>query len=134
MIPVKIVKDRILVYMYRPDRLERDLKDRTAARILSEKHYPVGDCNRCVIELIHRLNMDETFPHEIGLFLGYPSEDVDGFIRNDAKNAKCVGTWKVYGDENAAKRKFAQYKKCTEVYCESYRKCNSMDKLVVRAR
>lgn len=131
MIPVKIVKNRILVYMYRPERLAKDLQEPTAVKILKSKNYPVKDCNRCVIELVRRLNMDDTFPHEIGLFLGYPSEDVEGFICNDAKNAKCVGTWKVYGDENAAKRKFEQYKQCTKAYCENYRRYNSMEHLVV---
>ena len=100
-------------------------------KILKSKNYPVEDCNRCVIELVRRLNMDDVFPHEIGLFLGYPSEDVEGFICNGAKNAKCVGTWKVYGDENAAKRKFEQYKQCTKAYCENYRRYNSMEHLVV---
>lgn len=131
MIPVKIVKNRILVYMYRPERLARDLQEPIAVKILKSKNYPVEDCNRCVIELVRRLNMDDVFPHEIGLFLGYPSEDVEGFICNGAKNAKCVGTWKVYGDENAAKRKFEQYKQCTKAYCENYRRYNSMEHLVV---
>ena len=38
------------------------------------------------------------FPHEIGIFLGYPLADVAGFIRNKGRNCKCIGTWKVYGD------------------------------------
>ena len=65
-----------------------------------------------------RIKSGNEFPHEIGLFLGYPPEDVDGFINNGAKGAKYVGTWKVYGDESIAKRTFAQYKnvrKCTKM-------------------
>ncbi len=42
------------------------------------------------------------FPHEIGLFLGYPPEDVCGYIRNKGKCQKCTGHWQVYGDENFA--------------------------------
>ena len=37
------------------------------------------------------------FPHEIGLFLGYPVEDVKGFIKNRGKNCLYSGYWKVYG-------------------------------------
>lgn len=37
-----------------------------------------------------------TFPHEMGLFLGYPPEDVEGFIENEGKNSLCTGYWKVY--------------------------------------
>lgn len=29
--------------------------------------------------------------------LGYPAEDVQGFIENETKECKCVGCWKVYG-------------------------------------
>ena len=36
------------------------------------------------------------FPHEMGLVLGYPIEDVNGFIENDGKNFLYSGYWKVY--------------------------------------
>ena len=130
-LPLKYGKDKVLIYMYRPDRLQEDLNDQMAAAILSEKSYPTENVNRCLVELIRRLNHDENFPHEIGLFLGYPSEDVHCFIKKGARQAKCVGTWKVYGDEESAKRKFAQYKKCTRVYCDAFRKNHSFDRLVV---
>ena len=48
-----------------------------------------------------------------------------------ADKAKCVGTWRVYGDEEAAKKKFALYKKCTRVYKDAYRRHNSFERLVV---
>lgn len=85
-----------------------------------------------MVELVRRLNRGEDFPHEIGLFLGYPAEDVSGFIRHGARCAKCVGTWKVYGDEESARKKFALYQKCTRLYCEAYRKHNNLDRLLVR--
>lgn len=44
------------------------------------------------------------FPHEVGLFLGYPPEDVEGFIENKARSCKITGYWKVYSDEEKAKR------------------------------
>lgn len=129
--PVKITKTRALIYLYRPDRLEKDLADKTAAELLSERAYPVGCTERCVAELIRRVRHEEDFPHEIGLFLGYPSEDVSGFIKHGAKNSKCVGTWKVYGDEAEAQKKFKLYKKCTRVYKDAYKKHNSLERLVV---
>lgn len=36
------------------------------------------------------------FPHEMGLFLGYPAADVRGFIENKGKNFLYAGYWKVY--------------------------------------
>lgn len=131
LLPLRISENRALLYLYRPALLDRDLKDTLARRILSEKNYPVESSCRCIRELARRLNEDTDFPHEVGLFLGYPSEDVDGFIRNCAQCAKCVGTWKVYGDMERAKRKFRQYKKCTRLYCERFQQHNSLEKLVV---
>ena len=43
------------------------------------------------------------FPHEVGLFLSYPPEDVKGFIDHRANDFKCAGLWKVYGDEEKAR-------------------------------
>lgn len=50
------------------------------------------------------------FPHEVGLFLSYPPEDVKGFIDHRTNNFKCAGLWKVYGDEEKARSLFAKYK------------------------
>lgn len=123
--------ERALVYMYRPERLKNDLSNEMALKILSQKEYPIENSEQCVIELIRRLNKEKEFPHEVGLFLGYPAEDVNGFIVNGAKYAKCVGTWKVYGDEEKARHQFTQYEICTRVYCKCYREHNSFDRLVV---
>lgn len=131
LLPLRYENGRALVYMYRPDRLKTDLKNALASEILSERKYPAESSEKCVAELIKRLKTQNEFPHEIGLFLGYPAEDVDGFIRCKAKNAKCVGTWKVYGNEETAKQKFELYKKCTGAYQNAYRKFNSFDRLVV---
>ena len=82
LLPVKSLGDRELIYMYRPEKLQRDLRDQTACRILKERRYPTDDPERCVVELVRRLNREKDFPHEIGLFLGYPAEDVSGFIHH----------------------------------------------------
>ena len=38
---------------------------------------------------------NQEFPHEMGLLLGYPVEDVKGFIRNGGENCLYIGYWKV---------------------------------------
>lgn len=81
--------------------------------------------------MMRRLDEDMEFPHEIGLFLGYPPEDVCGFIENKAEGYKCIGQWKVYGDEAQAKKNFAMYKKCTQVYCAQFAQGKSIKRLTV---
>ena len=131
LIPLSLENGRALLYLYRPERLKADLSDETAQSILKEREYPVHDPDRCVVCLARRMKAEAEFPHEVGLFLGYPPEDVDGFIRNKARGAKCVGTWKVYGDADAAKKKFERYKKCAEVYGKAYRGGRCFERMVV---
>ena len=57
------------------------------------------------------------FPHEIGVFLGYPVEDVTGFIKNKGKSFKLNGYWKVYGDEKKASHMFRRYTECRDSLC-----------------
>ena len=78
-----------------------------------------------------RLKNDDEFPHEIGLFLGYPPEDVLGFIKNGAENCKRLGCWKVYGDEENALKTFKKYEKCTEIYSKLWNNGRSLERLTV---
>ncbi len=102
-----------------------------ACRLLEERGYTFGVPERYIVQLMQRLADDVEFPHEIGLFLGYPPKDVCGFIENRAGGYKCVGEWKVYGDEDKAKKTFAQYRKCKEVYCAQYAQGRSIERLTV---
>ncbi|MDR0758852.1 MAG: DUF3793 family protein [Treponema sp.] len=54
------------------------------------------------------------FPHEVGIFLGYPADDVLGFVEHNGQNYKLCGYWKVYGDVERAKACFRQYDECRE--------------------
>lgn len=130
LLPLRFEKGRALIYVYRPSHLSRDLEHCTAARILSERGYCSVTPSRCLAELMKRLEKSGEFPHEIGLFLGYPPEDVCGFIEN-RDCFKCVGTWKVYGDAETAEKTFAKYKKCTRVYCEQHAKGRPIERLTV---
>ena len=56
------------------------------------------------------------FPHEIGLFLGYPLEDVTGFIAAGGAEYRCSGCWKVYGDVEQAQHLFRRYAACRKRY------------------
>ena len=130
-LPLRYRDNRALIYVYRPSRLLKDLGHCDACRLLRERGYTGETPERCLIQLIQKLGEGMEFPHEIGLFLGYPPEDVYGFIENKAEGYKCVGEWKVYGDADQAQETFAKYKKCTEVYCAQFAQAKSMERLTV---
>ena len=94
---LRVEKDVYKRQLYRPAALQRDLDSDAAAKLLAGAGYPCGSCGGCVAALVRRMRSSAEFPHEVGLFLSYPPEDVKGFIENRAANAKCTGVWKVYG-------------------------------------
>lgn len=130
-LPLRYSERTVLLYLYRIEDLKKDLSGDEAVKILREVGYESSDSDRCVVELISKLRSAKDFPHEIGLFLSYPPEDVRGFIDNHAENCKYLGFWKVYGDVEKAKKTFASYEKCTKVYNRMWRKGASLRSLIV---
>ena len=130
-IPLRRHNGSTLIYVYRPSLLKKDLKNSMAHSLLEQSGYSCDSINKCIVRLIQRLRGNNDFPHEIGLFLGYPPEDVYGFIENKARCCKCVGCWKVYGDEIKARHTFDKYKKCTELCCSLVEKGFTADMLAV---
>ena len=129
--PLRVRKGRALIYVYRPHALECDLADQRARALLPKYGYAPENPYCCVVHLIRRLCAEEEFPHEIGLFLSYPPEDVLGFIQNGACKHKCVGCWKVYGDEQTAKNTFEKYDMCSKAYSRQWLRGKSIEQLTV---
>lgn len=107
---------RALLYVYRTSRLWQELQRKKTRAMLEQEGYTYSGPKEAIEQLKLRLCCSESFPHEIGLFLGYPEEDVEGFIENQGKNCKCCGCWKVYCNEWDARKTFCKYKKCERVY------------------
>ena len=111
--------------------LREDLCHRATAELLGRCGYAPSSPARCLCQLRCRMVQGEGFPHEVGLFLGYPPEDVQGFMERRAKGFRCVGCWKVYGDAEKAQKLFASYKKCTAVYTARHAKGTPVERLTV---
>ncbi|MDR0615627.1 MAG: DUF3793 family protein [Synergistaceae bacterium] len=101
----------ILLLAYRDAPLLEALSSEGARELLLEYGYSDGFTSPApyVNEIIFRFR--EGIQHEIGLFLGYPCEDVRGFIENKGRNSKISGYWKVYGDKTGALKKFKEFKR-----------------------
>jgi len=117
----------------RSSSLEKDLKKPGVANFIKKYGYESTDPAYALERLRSRLAQREDFPHEIGLFLGYPLGDVIGFIKNAGQNCKCVGCWKVYCNECEAIKAFARFKKCTSVYVRLWNQGRSVRQLTVAA-
>ena len=92
-----------------------------------------GTADELLDQLAERLCCEGDFPHEIGVFLGYPLADVIGFIQNRGKNFTACGYWKVYTDPTAAQAEFDRYKKCERIYARCYYNGTPIRRLTVAA-
>lgn len=114
-------KDKLaLIYVCRKSMLKSDLNKNGVREFLQEYGYRSVDTDYAINKLKSRLKLSGDFPHEIGIFLSYPLEDVKGFIEQGSEKCLCTGCWKVYCNECEAVKTFNKYNKCREVYSRLY--------------
>jgi hypothetical protein len=101
-----------LVFVFDREQLERTIAAKAAGTVLSGLGYPAGAPVLAALAHLQKQFACGTFPHEVGLFLGYPAEDVLGFVEHKGQNYKLCGYWKVYGDVEQAKLCFRRYDVC----------------------
>lgn len=124
---------KALIYVYRSHQVQEELKRRGVFRFLSNYGYETDHLDICLQFLSMRISSHSEFPHEIGLFLGYPLDDVKGFIQHKGKNSRCEGCWKVYCNECETRRLFAQFEKCKTIYYDLFNRGKTVSQLTVTA-
>ena len=123
-----------LVYVYRRKWLDAILAREDVRAFLARTGYTgASDTGSLLEQLSLRVCAKREFPHEIGVFLGYPLEDVVGFIDNKGRNFTCCGCWKTYGDPAEAEKRFRLYAKCTSVYQRLFARGTPILRLAVAA-
>ncbi|WAW15189.1 DUF3793 family protein [Peptostreptococcus equinus] len=103
--------NRMLILVYKKASLLAYLKSDQVQAMLANYGYKNIDNLQYYINNLRIRTRDFNFPHEIGLFLGYPYNDVVGFIENKGKNYEYCGYWKVYENTKGAKKLFDLYDK-----------------------
>jgi hypothetical protein len=114
---LEILADRehsILVYVYDSKLLATTLGSPQAQAFLTRAGYPLDPCpEKALHELKIRVKQQE-FPHEIGLFLGYPLKDVEGFLGWNKQPFACQGPWKIYGDPRLSLQLADRHRSCRD--------------------
>ena len=123
----------VIVFVYRHDCLEQMLSDDAYQRFLAEAGYERTNLDGLLEQLAQRLRTQPEFPHEIGVFLGYPLQDVIGFIENHGRNFTCCGFWKSYGDPAEMQICFACYRKCIQTYVSMFERGIPIEQMAVPA-
>lgn len=118
-IKIKILKEDsslYFIYVYREDPLKEILSKKDVQKFLHNFGYSCKNFVEMMDILSYRISKSEEFPHEIGIFLGYPLLDVQGFIKNRGKCYKCCGQWKVYDDVKKCEKLFCEYDNCRKYF------------------
>lgn len=123
----------MIVYVYRRELLQKVLFNCDSQQFLEKIGYEKADLDGMLKQLAYRLQTQSEFPHEIGVFLGYPLRDVIGFIENRGRNFTCCGFWKSYSDPAEIQACFACYRRCVHTYVKLFEQGIPLEKLAAPA-
>ncbi|MCB2290603.1 DUF3793 family protein [Clostridium sp. CS001] len=97
-----------LVLFYNKEKIKLGIRDSRSMEFLKRFGYNESmDIHECLSFLGKRF--ENLCPHEIGVFLGYPIEDVVSFVDYPSSKCKMVGYWKIYHDIEKAEIIFNKY-------------------------
>lgn len=104
--------NRTMIIVYRKSILEKHLQERKNKAFLEQYGYKNLKSTADYLDFLKsRINCD-FFPHEIGVFLGYPLRDIYCFINHRDEGCVLTGDWKVYHNAEEAKKLFERFKTC----------------------
>lgn len=111
-------KDTVALFLYQKEELLAYLSKEEVRMFLKQYGYQEVSVEYSLSLLARRYHShimhQAEFPHEMGVFLGYPVEDVIGFIEHEGKECLGVGYWKVYKNMPQKKMIFEQFERAKE--------------------
>ncbi len=87
-------------------------------------------CNIKPGNMFIRMKKNTGFPHEVGVILGYPVEDVIEFEKHGGQGCKYCGCWKSYCDVEKAKKCQCKYKACISMCDRMYEQGYSLKQII----
>lgn len=89
----------LLLFCYNPQQLEKHLAHAGIRVLLGKAGYDTSLSSEELLScLAEKIACSSTFPHEIGLFIGYPAKDVAAFMGMVKLPFTCQGPWKIFGN------------------------------------
>lgn len=85
------------------------------------KYFGYSSCKTVedYLELLKVHFNGPSFPHEIGIFLGYPLKDVKGFVKKGGLPLTKLGSWQVFGEPGKSIQLMQMHRKAVEVFLNS---------------
>lgn len=118
-------RDSVLLLLYSPSAMERLLQRANVSAVLKRVGYAEVEDTESVLDQLAARMGDAGFPHEIGVFLGYPLKDVAAFMGWVSIPFACQGPWKIYGDPRESLRLAETFRCCRKRMAERLNCCVS---------
>ena len=108
-VPISPLHKRIHFLVDRTEHVKSIISEKQSREFLRERGFASSSWQDIMRDFRVRLTryhcgLSREYPHEIGLILGYPLEDVKGFISGACET--CRGPWRAYGNAAAAQKSF----------------------------
>lgn len=118
---------KVLLFLFDRNLLRSRLEDKAVQDYLATKGYSQPQVFTQVLgTFLKRLMASPDFPHESGVFLGYPLEDVMAFEKQPNYGYKFCGTWKAYSNVEYARHVSKTYSECRSLCGQWYSQGSSI--------
>ncbi|NCU32766.1 MAG: DUF3793 family protein, partial [Candidatus Moranbacteria bacterium] len=115
-IEMHVMEQKKQVLFFKETLLKKQLTVPAHRTFLAEHGYDESyDLKEC-LEVLRKRYRNKNFPHEIGIFLGYPLKDVRGFVERKEVAMPHTGRWRIYGNAELSLRLMTLYAKAEEIF------------------
>lgn len=127
-------KESLIILVYHKENLKEHIFKKENNEFLLNIGYEFSEELNEYIDMLKKRYNKFKCPHELGVFLGFPIEDVRDFM--DCSNKECLGCgyWLVYNDIDKARSIFKKYDKIKSYTTRNILKENSPYKIAYNIR
>lgn len=113
-INLRETNNALIILIYNENKLKNYIFEKENKKFLLQLGYcDKEDLDEYLI-ILKRRYKEFNCPHELGVFLGFPLNDVKDFMECKEKKCLSCGYWLVYNDLQEAKKIFSKYDKVKE--------------------
>lgn len=126
--------EKVVFLLYRKENLQEYLNRYDVNVLMTQYGYKsqrlLKVLKKFSMRYCYYMNYGGKFPHEMGLILGYPVDDVKGFIENEGKEFLYIGYWKVYSDLQETIELFKKYNRAKELLIQLVKQGTSIRSII----
>ncbi len=107
---------RMQVFFYHKEALSKILSQKVNRDFLVNLGYPAEFNLHRYLQILKEKLLSEEFPHEIGIFLGYPLKDVLGFMGEYSLELVDIQGWRYYGSRKLSEIHYRKFVEARETF------------------